>query len=96
MKYEVEILASAALVAVMVGLGACSSVESDRILANEPRAPAADSPNARQACSDRPNAAASAQPAQALAGAGREVLLILPGKVVGATGIEPVTPTMSR
>jgi hypothetical protein len=45
MKYEVEILAIAALVAVMVGLGACSSVESDRILASEPRMPAADSPD---------------------------------------------------
>jgi hypothetical protein len=45
MKYEVEILAIAALVAIMVGLGACSSVESDRIIANEPRAPSMDSPD---------------------------------------------------
>jgi hypothetical protein len=44
MKYEVEILAIAALVAITVGLVGCSSVESDRIIANERFAPSTDSP----------------------------------------------------
>ena len=45
MKYEVKTLAIAALAAVMVGLGGCSSVESDRLIAKEPLAPSADAPD---------------------------------------------------
>ena len=45
MKDEVKIVAIAALAAITVGLGGCSSVESDRIIANEPYLPAADSPD---------------------------------------------------
>ena len=42
---KAKIFLGAALAAIMVGLGACNSVESDRLIANEPRTPAADSPD---------------------------------------------------
>jgi len=45
MKHEVKILAIAAMAVITVGLGGCSSVESDRLLAQEPQAKSTDSPD---------------------------------------------------